>query len=94
LRKYEKVKQYMLQNKADASAQGMKGLEAPAIKNKVALRASLTGSVFMDNVKVGHDALLPKSKGLSSPFSCLNSARYVHFPYQDFLSIVVLTIRN
>lgn len=30
----------------------------------------------MDSVHVGHDALLPKSKGLSSPFSCLNSARF------------------
>ncbi|KAK0241477.1 acyl-CoA dehydrogenase/oxidase [Armillaria nabsnona] len=55
---------------------GMKGLETQAIKNKVALRASLTGSIFMDSVRVSHDALLPKSKGLGSPFSCLNSARY------------------
>ena len=53
----------------------MKGLTAPPIKNKVALRVSLTGSVFMDSVRVGHDALLPKTKGLGSPFSCLNSAR-------------------
>ncbi|PBK74218.1 acyl-CoA dehydrogenase NM domain-like protein, partial [Armillaria solidipes] len=55
---------------------GMKGLETQAIKNKIALRASLTGSIFMDSVRVSHDALLPKSKGLGSPFSCLNSARY------------------
>ncbi|KAK0486105.1 acyl-CoA dehydrogenase/oxidase [Armillaria novae-zelandiae] len=55
---------------------GMQGLETQAIKNKVALRASLTGSIFMDSVRVSHDALLPKSKGLGSPFSCLNSARY------------------
>jgi len=55
---------------------GMKGLSAPAIKNKVALRASVTGSIFMDSVRVPHDALLPKSKGLGAPFSCLNSARY------------------
>lgn len=54
----------------------MKGLEAPAIKNKIALRASLTGSIFMDSVKVGHDSLLPHGQGLSAPFSCLNSARY------------------
>jgi glutaryl-CoA dehydrogenase len=53
----------------------MKGLSAPPIKNKLSLRVSLTGSVFMDSVKVGHDALLPKTKGLGSPFSCLNSAR-------------------
>jgi hypothetical protein len=55
--------------------QGTKGLSAPAIKNKLALRASLTGSVFMDSVRVSHDALLPKSKGLASAFSCLNNAR-------------------
>jgi len=55
---------------------GMKGLSAPPIKNKVALRASVTGSIFMDSVHVPYDALLQKSKGLSSPFSCLNSARY------------------
>lgn len=54
----------------------MKGLDAPPIKNKVALRVSLTGSVFMDAVKVSHDQILPKSLGLSSAFSCLNSARY------------------
>ncbi|KAF7362249.1 Glutaryl-CoA dehydrogenase [Mycena venus] len=55
---------------------GAKGLTAPPIKNKIALRVSLTGSVFMDSVRVSHDALLPKSKGLGSPFSCLNSARF------------------
>ncbi|PPQ64936.1 hypothetical protein CVT26_015656 [Gymnopilus dilepis] len=54
----------------------LKGLSAPAIKNKVALRVSLTGSIFMDSVRVSHDALLPQTKGLGSPFSCLNSARY------------------
>ncbi|KAJ7169050.1 acyl-CoA dehydrogenase domain-containing protein [Mycena crocata] len=55
---------------------GAKGLTAPAIKNKIALRVSLTGSVFMDSVRVSHDALLPESRGLGSPFSCLNSARF------------------
>ncbi|WWC95801.1 hypothetical protein V866_002667 [Kwoniella sp. B9012] len=52
------------------------GLTAPAIKNKLALRASITGSIFMDNVKIPSDAILPKSSGLGSPFSCLNNARY------------------
>ncbi|KAJ7099582.1 acyl-CoA dehydrogenase NM domain-like protein [Mycena belliarum] len=55
---------------------GMKGLSAPPIKNKIALRASITGSIFMDSVRVSHDALLPESRGLGSPFSCLNSARF------------------
>lgn len=55
---------------------GLKGLSAPPIKNKLALRASVTGSIFMDSVRVPHDALLPKTSGLGSAFSCLNSARY------------------
>ncbi|KAK1923593.1 putative glutaryl-CoA dehydrogenase mitochondrial precursor [Papiliotrema laurentii] len=55
---------------------GTPGLSAPAIKNKLALRASITGSIFMEDVKLGPDALLPKSGGLGSPFSCLNNARY------------------
>jgi hypothetical protein len=57
-------------------SKGTKGLSAPPIKNKVALRTSLTGSIFMDSVRVGHDALLPHSKGLGSAFSCLNNARF------------------
>ena len=59
------------------ASKDLKGLSAPAIKNKLALRASLTGSIFMDSVRVPHDALLPKTKGLGSAFSCLNSARCV-----------------
>ncbi|EKD00344.1 Glutaryl-CoA dehydrogenase [Trichosporon asahii var. asahii CBS 8904] len=55
---------------------GMEGLSTEKIAHKLALRASVTGSVFMDSVKVGEDALLPKSNGLGAPFSCLNSARY------------------
>lgn len=55
---------------------GVKGLSAPPIKNKLALRVSLTGSIFMDNVKVGHDSLLLGGEGLKAPFSCLNNARY------------------
>ena len=58
----------------------MKGLEAPAIKHKIALRVSLTGSIFMDNVKISHDQVLEGSHGLGSAFSCLNSARLLsHF---------------
>ena len=55
---------------------GAKGLTAPAIKHKLALRCSLTGSIFMDNVAVSHDALLPHGQGLGAPFGCLNNARY------------------
>jgi len=55
---------------------GAPGLTAPPIKNKTALRASITGSIFMDSVKAGPDSLLPGTKGLGSAFSCLNSARF------------------
>ena len=56
--------------------QGTSGLETPAIKNKLALRASLTGSIFMDGVKIPKENMLPGVHGLKGPFSCLNSARY------------------
>lgn len=55
---------------------GMKGLSAPAIHGKLALRASITGEVVLDDVHVGADAILPGAKGLKGPFTCLNSARY------------------
>ncbi|KAI0035469.1 acyl-CoA dehydrogenase NM domain-like protein [Vararia minispora EC-137] len=54
----------------------LEGLTAPRIHNKHALRVSTTGSIFLDNVKVTHDALLPKAVGLSAAFSCLNNARF------------------
>ncbi len=55
---------------------GMPGLSAPVIHGKVGLRASITGEVVMDNVRVSEDALMPKVEGLKGPFTCLNSARY------------------
>jgi glutaryl-CoA dehydrogenase len=55
---------------------GLAGLEAPKIEGKLSLRASTTGMVMMDGVKVGADALLPGVEGLKGPFGCLNRARY------------------
>ena len=55
---------------------GMPGLSAPAIKEKLSLRASITGEIVMDGVEVGEDALLPNVEGLKGPFGCLNRARY------------------
>ena len=55
---------------------GMAGLSAPKIKEKLSLRASITGEVVMDGVEVGEDALLPNVEGLKGPFGCLNRARY------------------
>jgi glutaryl-CoA dehydrogenase len=55
---------------------GMKGLTAPKIEGKFSLRASITGMIFMDDVKVPAANYLPKAKGLGGPFGCLNNARY------------------
>lgn len=54
---------------------GMKGLTAPKIEGKFSLRASITGGIAMDDVPVTSDMIL-NIKGLTGPFSCLNSARY------------------
>jgi len=54
---------------------GMKGLSAPKIHGKLALRASVTGEIVMDEVFVPDANKLPLAKGLAGPFSCLNSAR-------------------
>jgi glutaryl-CoA dehydrogenase len=55
---------------------GMAGLSAPQVKQKLSLRASITGEIVMDGVEVGEDALLPNVEGLKGPFGCLNRARY------------------
>ena len=55
---------------------GAKGLSSPKIKEKLSLRASITGEIVMDGVEVGEDALLPNVEGLKGPFGCLNRARY------------------
>ncbi|HEX8643423.1 MAG TPA: acyl-CoA dehydrogenase [Allosphingosinicella sp.] len=55
---------------------GMKGLSAPTIKQKLSLRASITGEVVMDEVEVPEENLLPGVAGLKGPFGCLNRARY------------------
>ena len=56
--------------------EGMPGLSAPKIENKLSLRASTTGMIVMDDVKLPADALLPDVQGLKGPFGCLNRARY------------------
>jgi glutaryl-CoA dehydrogenase len=55
---------------------GMKGLTAPKIEGKFALRASATGEVVMADVFVPAESMLPNVSGLKGPFSCLNNARY------------------
>jgi glutaryl-CoA dehydrogenase len=55
---------------------GMEGFTAPEIHGKWSLRASATGELVFDNVKVPKENLLPGVKGLKGPLTCLNSARY------------------
>lgn len=55
---------------------GMEGLTTPKIEGKFSLRSSITGMIFMDNVKVPKENMLPYIKGLKGPFTCLNNARY------------------
>ena len=52
------------------------GFKAADVHGKWSLRASVTSSLSMQDVRVGADCLLPGSKGLGSPLSCLNQARY------------------
>ncbi|KAJ2691276.1 hypothetical protein IWW39_000175 [Coemansia spiralis] len=55
---------------------GMKGLSTPVIDGKMALRASVTGMIQMDDVEVPVENMLPEAAGLKGPFSCLNKARF------------------
>ena len=55
---------------------GAPGLTAPKLEGKLSLRASTTGMIVLDDIKVGADALLPGAEGMSGPFGCLNRARY------------------
>jgi glutaryl-CoA dehydrogenase len=52
------------------------GFTTPKIEGKLSLRASITGSIQMDNAFVPEENLLPHVSGLKGPFSCLNKARY------------------
>jgi glutaryl-CoA dehydrogenase len=52
------------------------GFEASEIENKMSLRASDTAALFMNDVLLPPDALLPGAEGLKAPLSCLNQARY------------------
>ncbi|GGH06019.1 acyl-CoA dehydrogenase [Mucilaginibacter phyllosphaerae] len=55
---------------------GMEGFTTPETHNKWSLRASATGELVFDNVKVPKENLLPNVSGLKGPLGCLNQARY------------------
>ena len=52
------------------------GFSAPEIKHKMSLRASATGEIVLDNVRLPESAVFPEVRGLKGPLSCLNEARY------------------
>jgi glutaryl-CoA dehydrogenase len=52
------------------------GFTATAIDTKLSMRASIQCDIVLDSVRVPDSAMLPGARGLSSPFSCLNDARY------------------
>ena len=55
---------------------GMEGFSTPTTHNKWSLRASATGELVFDNVKLPKENILPNIKGLKGPLSCLNKARF------------------
>lgn len=55
---------------------GTPGLDAPKIEGKMSLRASCTGMIFLDNVRIPKENEFPDVEGLKGPFGCLNNARY------------------
>ena len=55
---------------------GCKGLSTPKLEGKFSLRASVTGQIFLDEVFVDENKILPQVQSFKGPFSCLNMARY------------------
>jgi len=55
---------------------GAKGLETPYLKGKFALRASATGQIFMQDLFIPDDMVMPEVQSFRAPFTCLNIARY------------------
>ncbi len=55
---------------------GMEGFETPEMHGKLSLRASATGELIFNNVKIPKENILPNKDGLGAPLQCLDSARY------------------
>ena len=55
---------------------GTEGLSTPKIEGKMSLRASATGQIVLEDVRIPGENLLPNVRGLAGPFGCLNRARY------------------
>lgn len=54
---------------------GSRGFESTSVQHKFSLRASATGSLFFDEVRLPADAVLPQAIGIKAPLSCLSQAR-------------------
>lgn len=65
----DKIRGYLVER-------GTPGLDAPKIDGKFSLRASSTGMIFMDDVRIPKENEFPLVEGLKGPFGCLNRARY------------------
>jgi glutaryl-CoA dehydrogenase len=52
------------------------GFSAPEIRRKLSLRASVTGELVLEDVRLPAEAMLPEARGLSGPLGCLNEARF------------------
>jgi glutaryl-CoA dehydrogenase len=55
---------------------GVDGLNTPKLEGKFSLRASITGQIFLEDVFVSDEKVLPEVQSFKGPFSCLNMARY------------------
>ncbi|MYE12147.1 MAG: acyl-CoA dehydrogenase [Gammaproteobacteria bacterium] len=55
---------------------GAAGLSTPRIEGKMSMRASATGEIVLEDVRIPADNVLPNARGLGGPFGCLNRARY------------------
>ncbi|MGW0930605.1 acyl-CoA dehydrogenase family protein [Streptomyces sp. NPDC002644] len=55
---------------------GTPGFSAPEIRRKLSLRASVTGEIVLEDVRLPAEAMLPEARGLSGPLGCLNEARF------------------
>ena len=55
---------------------GAPGLSTPGIEGKMSMRASATGQIVLEDVRIPADNMLPDARGLGGPFGCLNRARY------------------
>jgi glutaryl-CoA dehydrogenase len=59
----------------ERGAKGAEGFTTPKIEGKFSLRASQTGMIFLDDVRLPESSRLPGARGMKGPFTCLNSAR-------------------